>query len=58
MIIRKLKSQRGAMDKILVTLLLLIVAVTITGTLGTWFQGEYTEVHNAADQAIQNAVSQ
>jgi hypothetical protein len=36
----KLKSQRGAMDKILVTLLFVVVGVASLVLVNTWFDGK------------------
>jgi len=51
MIIRKLKSYRGAIDKILVTLLLVIIGVGGTIGLTTWVdnQKENIQIQAVAD---------
>ena len=51
MIIRKLKSSRGAIDKILVTLLLVIIGVGGTIGLTTWVdnQKENIQIQAVAD---------
>ena len=51
MIIRKLKSSKGAMDKILVTLLLVIIGVGGTIGLTTWAdnQKENIQIQAVAD---------
>lgn len=55
---KKLRSQRGATDKILVTLLMVILSVVVLTSLGSWFYGEVNQVHNVADQSVQNALPQ
>jgi hypothetical protein len=51
---RRLKNQKGAMDKILVTLLLVIVGVGAVVGLTTWVDGEKTKVQNAATTKIES----
>ena len=46
---RRLKSEKGAMDKIIVTLLLVIVGVGAVVGLNTWIGGESTKVQTAAE---------
>lgn len=50
---RRLKNEKGAMDKILVTLLLVIVGVGAVVGLNTWVGDEKTKVQNAATSKIQ-----
>lgn len=52
---RRLKSSKGAMDKILVTLLLVVIAMVAVGGLGTWMQNEVNDMQNSAASAINNA---
>ena len=54
---RRLKSEKGAMDKILVTLLLVIVGVGAVMGLNTWIQGQTTTVETSAATAITNATN-
>lgn len=49
---RRLKSEKGAMDKILVTLLLVIVGVGAVVGLNTWVSAEKTKVEGAASTKI------
>lgn len=49
---RRLKNQKGAMDKILVTLLLVIVGVGAVVGLSTWIDTEKTAVETAASAKI------
>lgn len=56
--IAKLLSQRGATDKILVTLLLVILSVVAMSSMGTWFHNEVNEAQNVVDQSVQNATPQ
>ena len=51
---RRLKSDKGAMDKIIVTLLLVIVGVGAVVGLSTWVSGEVNTVQNSAAAAIAN----
>lgn len=50
---RRLKSEKGAMDKILVTLLLVIVGVGAVVGLTTWIGTETDTVQTAATSKIQ-----
>lgn len=50
---RRLSSQKGAMDKILVTLLLVIVGVGAVVGLTTWINSETDAVQTAATSKIQ-----
>lgn len=50
---RRLSSDKGAMDKILVTLLLVIVGVAAVVGLNTWITGETANVQGAATTQIQ-----
>ncbi|MGB5792412.1 hypothetical protein [Poseidonibacter sp.] len=51
---RRLKSDKGAMDKIIVTLLLVIVGVGAVVGLSTWVNTEVNTVKNSATGAIAN----
>ncbi|WP_321313969.1 hypothetical protein [Halarcobacter sp.] len=53
---RRLKSEKGAMDKILVTLLLVIVGVGAVVGLNQWITDESAGVQDSAGQAIQGAI--
>jgi hypothetical protein len=50
---RRLKNEKGAMDKILVTLLLVIVGVGAVVGLTTWLNTEKEAVQGAATSKIQ-----
>jgi predicted negative regulator of RcsB-dependent stress response len=50
---RRLKNEKGAMDKILVTLLLVIVGVGAVVGLTAWINGETANVQAAATNQIQ-----
>ena len=52
---RRLKSEKGAMDTILVTLLLVIVGVAAVVGLSTWVTDEANDIQGAAETAITNA---
>ena len=54
---RRLKSEKGAMDKILVTLLLVIVGVAAVVGLNTWITSESTDVQTAASTKIDSVTS-
>ncbi|MDY0365968.1 MAG: hypothetical protein RBQ81_08935 [Arcobacteraceae bacterium] len=49
---KTLKDTKGAMDKILVTLLLVIIAVGLVVGLGTWMTNEINVVKNQASERI------
>jgi len=49
---RRLKSEKGAMDKILVTLLLVIVGVAAVVGLNTWITTETDTVKSSATSKI------
>lgn len=49
---RRLKSDKGAMDKILVTLLLVIVGVGAVIGLNTWITGQTDTVKTSAASKI------
>ena len=52
---RRLSSDKGAMDKILVTLLLVIVGVAAVVGLSSWMDTEVTAMKTAANGKIVNA---
>ena len=54
---RILKNEKGAMDKILVTLLLVIVGVGAVVGLTTWVDSETQNVKDAASTKIQSVTS-
>ena len=54
---RRLKNEKGAMDKILVTLLLVVVGVTAVIGLSTWVQTQETSIQTAAETQISSATS-
>ena len=49
---RRLKNDKGAMDKILVTLLLVVVGVAAVVGLNTWVTTESTNIRTAAETQI------
>ena len=53
---RRLKSEKGAMDKILVTLLLVIVGVAAVVGLQSWMSDQKNTMQNSAVNAINAAV--
>lgn len=54
---RRLKSEKGAMDKILVTLLLVIVGVGAVVGLSTWVNTESANVQSSATSKIQSVTT-
>ncbi|MDD2886631.1 MAG: hypothetical protein PHY66_02425 [Aliarcobacter sp.] len=54
---RRLKNEKGAMDKILVTLLLVIVGVGAVVGLSTWINSETATVQQSATSKIQSVTS-
>lgn len=54
---RRLKNQKGAMDKILVTLLLVIVGVGAVIGLAQWATDQKDLVQNSANTSISNVVN-
>lgn len=54
---RRLKSEKGAMDKILVTLLLVVVGVAAVVGLNTWMGDQKNAMIDAANNSITNAMN-
>lgn len=52
---RRLKSEKGAMDKILVTLLLVVVGVAGVVGLNSWMGENVTTMKDSADAKITEA---
>ncbi|MCP4971246.1 MAG: hypothetical protein GY932_11730 [Arcobacter sp.] len=55
---RRLSSETGAMDKILVTLLLVIVGVAAVVGLQSWVGEKKDSLQNSANEAIKNVVDE
>jgi flagellar basal body-associated protein FliL len=53
---RRLRSEKGAMDKILVTLLLVVVGVAAVVGLSSWLSSQEETVKGAAETQITNVV--
>jgi glycerol uptake facilitator-like aquaporin len=51
---RKLKNQKGAMDKIIVTLLLVIVGVGAVVTLAIWKTQKVEQLQGDINTSVQN----
>ncbi|WP_072679783.1 hypothetical protein [Arcobacter sp. LA11] len=51
---RRLKSEKGAMDKILVTLLLVVVGVAAVVGLNEWMSTSKNSMIDAANNSITN----
>jgi len=54
---RRLKSEKGAMDKIIVTLLLVIVGVGAVVGLQSWVTGQKDSLQTSAATVITNVTS-
>jgi|GEM_PF-2034234 len=52
---RKLKSEKGAMDKILVTLLLVVIGVGLVVGLQSWIGTQKNALQDSANNAINKA---
>ena len=52
-----LKNQTGAMDKILVTLLLVIVGVAGVVAIESWFGGKKNDLVNSSNNSITNVMN-
>lgn len=52
---RLVKCQKGAMDKILVTLLFVIIGVGAVVGLKSWMDTQKTSMQTSAENAIKNA---
>jgi hypothetical protein len=51
------KNTKGAMDKILVTLLLVVIGVGLVVGLNTWMTSEMDTVKTQAETKIQDAIN-
>ena len=54
---RRLKSEKGAMDKILVTLLLVVIGVAAVIGLATWMDTQSNTMTGAAETSISSVVN-
>lgn len=54
---RRLANEKGAMDKILVTLLLVVVGAAAVVGLSSWMGTQSNTVKNSAANAISNAMN-
>lgn len=54
---RRLKSEKGAMDKILVTLLLVVIGVAAVIGLATWMDTQSNTMTGAAETSIGSVVN-
>ncbi|MEA3384047.1 MAG: hypothetical protein U9Q20_05165 [Campylobacterota bacterium] len=54
---RRLKSEKGAMDKILVTLLLVIIGIGAVVTLSTWLGDQSDAMTDDANTSISGALN-
>ena len=53
-----LKDQKGAMDQILVTLLLIIVGIGAVATLSTWMTTQTDALKTDANTTMQNIMNE
>lgn len=51
------KNEKGAMDNILVTLLLVIIGVALVIGLKSWMEDQVSDVQTAAETKIQSATT-
>ncbi len=56
-ITKKIKSEKGAMDKILVTLLLVVVGIAALVSIETWFSNNKNDLLNKSNTAITNVTN-
>jgi len=54
---RRLKNNKGAMDNILVTLLLVIIGVAAVVGIKSWMDGQVDTVQTGAETAITGAMT-
>lgn len=54
---RRLKDNKGAIDKIIVTLVLVVVGVAGTVTLDKWMDDEISNVSKKATNKINNSLN-
>jgi len=57
MIIRKIKSDKGAVDKILVTLLLVVIGVAAVIGLATWEETQKDKMLNSAETSMSSVIA-
>ena len=55
--LKKLHSQKGAMDSILVTLILIILALGLVVGLLAWYSNQEETMQNAATDTVTNAIN-
>ena len=55
---RRLKSEKGAMDKILVTLLLVVVGVAAVVGLSTWLGDESDRMTDAGTSSVTEVIGE
>ena len=54
----KLKSNKGAMDTIIVTLLLILVGIGAVVGFATWMETQTTRLKNDANTTIHNIINE
>ena len=55
---RILKNSRGAMDSILVSLLLVIIGVGVVASLSDWLSDKTTEIQQEANRSLEKIISE
>jgi len=58
MLNKKIKNEKGAMDTILVTLLLIIVGIGAMAGFASWMETQTTALKNDANTTIHNIMSE
>jgi len=56
-LIKKIKSQRGAMDKVLVSLLFVIIAVSSLVLVEKWFSSQRDDLIIKSNNAVTNVMN-
>lgn len=55
---RRLKSEKGSMDSVLVTLLLIIVGLVVVGSLASWMSSQKTALKNDINSTLHKIVTE
>ncbi|MEA3384046.1 MAG: hypothetical protein U9Q20_05160 [Campylobacterota bacterium] len=55
---RRVKSEKGAMDTILVSLMLIVVGIGIVATFASWMSSQINTLKNDANTTINNMISE
>jgi magnesium-transporting ATPase (P-type) len=57
-IIKKIKNQKGAMDTIIVSLLLVLVGIGLVATLTSWLSTQTEAIKNDANITMQQIIDE